>query len=336
MKNQRTIFLIKAGILFAPLVIFLVVYFTCDPFKVLRQYDVYLKSGKSNPVEVNAGYVAVTMFLKNYPKLKYDSFIFGNSRSRFYPVAEWKKYIQATECFHFDASGESLYGIYKKFEFLEKQNIHIKNALIVWDAFLLDQAADSEGHLERQHPLITGESWHSFHVRFLKTFLNGKFLLSYLDFKIRGQVRPYMGKTLSSNIIGYNPVTNELTFDNFENIIAKNREDYYGPQKSQFPPQNPVEQYSDAVIGLKQKEQLRYIKAQLDKNHTIYRIVISPLYYQKKLNARDLKVLNEIFGREFVFDFSGKNEITSTIYNYYESSHYRPHVCRWILSQLYK
>jgi hypothetical protein len=335
MKSQKTIFLIKAGILAAPLIILLVSYVCLDPFKVLRKYDSYLESGGEAHVALNAGYVSVETFLRNYPKIKYDSIIFGNSRSRFYPVADWKKYITATECFHFDAAGESLYGIYKKFEFLQKNNIQLKNVLIIMDSFLLEQVVDNERYLNKQHPLLSSESPFSFQLRFLKTYLNAKFLVPYLDLKIRGKMRPYMTEVLSDTSFLYNAITNEVTYDAFEKMIERNRDDYYLPRKNMFPPQDSVEKYSKAVIGDKQKEQLLYIKDQLDKNKTSYRIVISPLYYQKKINAKDLKILNEIFGKDYVFDFSGKNEITSTIYNYYESSHYRPHVSKWILRRIY-
>lgn len=336
MKSQTKIFLFKVGILAVPLMILLMSYVCLDPFKVLRKYDSYYKSGEPARVTLNQGYVSVETFLHNYPRYKYDSIIFGNSRSRFYPVSEWKKYIAVTECFHFDASGESLYGVVKKFEFLEKENIRLKNALIIMDSELLLQAVDNERYLNKQPPRLTLESSYSFHLKFLKAFFNGKFLISYLDLKIRGKYLPYMGETLSDFSFLYDPVINEVTFDFFEKMIEKNKDDYYLSRKDVFYVRDDVEKYSDPVIGEKQLKQIQYIAAQLEKQKTNYRIVISPLYNQKKLNPKDLEILYQIFGSDKVFDFSGKNELTSTIYNYYETSHYRPHVCKLILGLIYR
>lgn len=37
-----------------------------------------------------------------------------------------------------------------------------------------------------------------------------------------------------------------------------------------------------------------------------------------------MEILKDIFGYENVFDFSGINEYTNDIHNYYERGHYRP------------
>lgn len=336
MKKETKSFLIKAGILLFPLCVLLIVYVWQDPFKVLRKYDTYLYSNEPPHVELNQGHVAVETFLKNYPKYKYDSIIFGNSRSKFYPVADWKKHITATECYHFDAANESLYGVAKKFEFLKKQNVKLKNVLFIVDSYLLAQANDTERHLGVQPPALTGESRFSFQVKFLKTYLNIKFLVPYFDFKIRGKYRPYMDDVFSDILFLYDPVTDEVTYQVFEEMIEKNKDHYYRPRKKLFTHRDGVEREARAVIAGKQIEQLKFIKERLDADGAEYRLVVSPLYEQKKLNAEDLALLNDIFGKDHVFDFSGVNEYTSTIDNYYEASHYRPHVSRAILAEIYR
>jgi hypothetical protein len=338
MKKQELLFLIKAIFLATPLMALLGSYLYFDPFKVLRKYDSYYESGKPSYITLNRGYVSVETFLHNYTKYKYDSVIFGNSRSIFYPVADWKKYINAKECFHFDASDESLYGIYKKFEFLHKNKVSLKNALIIMDPQLLSKADDEDDYLFKQPPLLTSESYLSFQSRFLKTYLNGNFFIPLLDFKLTGKLRPYMikGFLLDDRPLTYDVVTNELSLDYFENMINKNKDDYYVPRRGLFYKRDAVQKYSDAVIGAEQIKQLQYIKDRLDAGKTNYRIVISPLYDQQKINSKDRLVLSRIFGADNVFDFSGINDLTGTIYNYYDPSHYRPHVCKWILSHIYK
>lgn len=68
---------------------------------------------------------------------------------------------------------------------------------------------------------------------------------------------------------------------------------------------------------------------------TDLRLVIGPLYDQEKLNPSDYQILCDIFGENRVIDFSGINEYTNDISNYYEISHYRPKLCKIVLDSLY-
>ncbi len=337
MKDQTSSFIVKVVILAFPLIVLLGSYIYWDPFKVIYKYDSYYESGKPSYVTLNKGFVSIETFLHNYSKYAYDSFVFGSSRSIFYRVADWKKYIHATECFHFDASGETLYGIYKKLEFLQKNHVPIKNAIIVVDAELLSQTVDPENYLLKQHPRITSELTVLFQWRFLKTYFDRKFLFSFLDFKLRGKIRPYMTRelVLDDRPFTYDRTTNEVSFDYFEKMIDRNMNDYYGSRKDLFYSREPIEKRSVVVIGKEQEKQLVYIKDQLNKNDTRYKIIISPLYDQKRINSNDYDVLCKVFGSKNVFDFSGINDLTASMYNYYETSHYRPHVCKLILDRIY-
>ncbi len=74
----------------------------------------------------------------------------------------------------------------------------------------------------------------------------------------------------------------------------------------------------------------------LNEDHAQYKIILSPLYSQVKLNEKDIKALCDIFGKENVFDFSGINDITNNMYNYYESYHYRPEVAKLMMDSIYR
>ena len=70
-------------------------------------------------------------------------------------------------------------------------------------------------------------------------------------------------------------------------------------------------------------------------HHTNCKIIISPEYKQIRINPSDVTELKKIFGEENVFDFSGINEYTNDIRNYYEGSHYRPCLGRRLLDIVY-
>lgn len=43
-----------------------------------------------------------------------------------------------------------------------------------------------------------------------------------------------------------------------------------------------------------------------------------------------------LFGENNIYDFPGVNSITEDYHNYYEDSHYRPCVARFILQTIYQ
>ena len=67
-------------------------------------------------------------------------------------------------------------------------------------------------------------------------------------------------------------------------------------------------------------------------------IMIVNFFRGKKLfplYPEDEKALRAIFGDDCVFNFSGINKWTTDYHNYYEVSHYRPHVASEIMDSIY-
>lgn len=108
-------FIYKTLLMAIPFVLLLVLYFALDVFKVIYDYDAFYAEDEKPGVGLNAGYISTTTFEKRHVALHYDSFVFGNSRSMYYEIADWREYLpDSSSCFHFDASLESLYALYKK------------------------------------------------------------------------------------------------------------------------------------------------------------------------------------------------------------------------------
>jgi len=135
----------------------------------------------------------------------------------------------------------------------------------------------------------------------------------------------------------YIPEYNELHKDGAEELLKSNPDDYYVLLEDNILyERSGIEQTAKSVIADGQKHVLIDLRDLLLSHKTDYRIVISPLYDQIKLNPDDLQFLNETFGEEKVYDFSGVNEYTNNVSNYYEYSHYRPQLCRQILKIIYQ
>jgi hypothetical protein len=258
----------------------------------------------------------------------------------FYQIDTWKNYIGADrdKCYHFDASAESIFGIAKKLQFLAAQKVKVRNALFVIDNGALNKADNSAGHIFVKAPCISGESTIAFQVDFLKDFFDYDFLRALMDFKITGKIKDYMTKDflLDDRPFFYDYVTNEVQLSSYNALIQKDTAAYYGSRRGIFYARDTtVQKISAPVIKKEQLKLLHEIKEALNANQTSYKIVISPLYDQKKLNPADLQILQQLFGSNNVFDFSGINSFTNSRYNYYETSHYRPPIADSIMKIVY-
>ena len=331
-------FIIRLNLFLSPIYFLLILYFYFDPFKVLYHYETFYPIGKTRSVVLNYDYVAVETFKNNKKTYKYNSFIIGNSRSRFYEIEEWQKYIGSNECFHFDASNESLYGILKKLEFLEKHKVQLTNVLLIIDYGVLIQTENTEGHLFVKHTDLSGENKLGFQFTFFKSFLNLNFLRAYFDFKRTGKIKRYMERELllDSTPTDYNVRTNEMKLNYFEKLIRMQPDSFYNAEKlSSFPKRSVIQTYFPPTIKEKQIEILKQINAIFFRNKSKYKIIISPLYDQVKLDSTDKNILDVLFGKENVYDFSGINKLTQDYLNYYENSHYRPHIASRIMGIIY-
>ncbi len=331
-------FILKLSLYLSPLLLVLAVYALKDPFKVIYHYDTFYKPDDSDYFSLCSDYVSTETLIRNYPKYQYDSYIFGGSRSGVYPAQEWARLVNSARCFHYSAEYESLYGVEKKFELIRKRKYALKNALLVIDDDLLRDTANGNGYLRMKHPLLSGQSTYKFQTEFIKDFFDKEFLPAYLGLAFSKNKREYADKHSVMKFLKfhYDDRTNEFFRFDLEQQIASDSAQYYTNLKNVFYQRDSIQHYGKQVIGSRQKELLASIKQILAENNTAYKIVISPLYDQMKIDTNDLHILWQIFGKQNVFDFSGINAITQDLHNYYEISHYRPLVASEIMDSVYK
>jgi hypothetical protein len=266
------------------------------------------------------------MFLKNFKKYNYNSFIFGSSRAMAYNPEFWKKYLNKEDSpFLFDAAGESIYGIYIKLKFLDSLNVRMDNIIIaLCRDGMYENTENSSDHLYIKHPTTSGESKLKFHYVFLKTYFNTSFLLSYYPYILTGQFKPYM-TYLEKGKIKFNSITNGVTLDKFESELSLNRDQYYSKRKELFYIREGEQ--TDTIIEINEKNlfMLRKIKSILERNSTSYKVVLNPIYDETRFTSYDMNILKELFGNN-LYDFTGKNFITENDTNWYEIYHFRPFI----------
>lgn len=331
-------FLTKLLIFLSPFMVLLSLYPVLDPLKVLYSYDQYFPENGNSLANINKDYVSTQNLLQHYNLYKPSNFIFGSSRSIFYETNAWSQYIKVPKdaCYHYDAFGESLYGIVNKIEFLNKKHMPVKHALIILDYAVLEGQEMPKEYFRLQDPTVSGNSVLAFQYAHLKTYCNYGFLKDYFRnlFKTTSSSVPD-ATLLGENKQSYNFVNNEMKFPELEKEINLKGNTYYEERKDIFYLRDTIQKIYGVVIKERQVKQLKRIKEILTTNRAEYRIVISPLYDQLQMNPEDRLLLENLFGKKYVFDFSGINELTRPLSNYYEISHYRPHVADSIMKIIY-
>jgi hypothetical protein len=344
MLNKQSgirIFVLKGILFLTPVWLLVGFYFIDDPFRVIWSYNNYYPAD-NNYIGLNRDFVSTEIFKAGFASANYDSFIFGSSRSMFYQADDWKEHVgQDASVFHFDSSGESLFGINAKIKLVAKRSRRITNALLIIDHDLLakndPEESASEGYLFVKHPDMSGSSRLLFHLQFIEAFFNRDFLTAYLDFRVTNKYKPYMKSViLNKQSFTYDPVSNEVRFEEIEQEIKNDFQGYYKRMADQFPQRTDMTPYDSALKSETAKIMLSEIDSILTADNTNVKIIISPLYNQKNMSPQDIVILKEYFGTTNVFDFSGKSSITEWKGNYYDQVHYRPHVSKLLLDRIYK
>ncbi|MFD2718421.1 hypothetical protein ACFST9_06825 [Hymenobacter monticola] len=321
----------KIFLLSIPFLLLIASYIIFDPFWVLYQYPDFADNLITIP---NRDYVSTEMYINTSAKRKYTSFILGNSRTMAFSIRDWRKYTNDSLSFHYDASGESLFGIWKKLLFIEQHSQEINNALLIVDSELLAEVKDFDSHFRRKDPRITGEWPFAFHFSFLKAYFSDLFFFSYYQKRFLHKSTSEMDEMFESRRVHFDPVTNDMSLPDIEQEIHADSIGFYNRNKRLWP-RNAKPTVAQSVTGAEQIQQLVAIHNIFKKHHTKYQIVISPMYEQVVFNPADLSCMQRIFGAEHVHDFSGVNKFTQVVGNYYEDMHYRPSVGREIMREIY-
>lgn len=318
--------------LIIPIVIFLLLvigYIVYDPFQVIHSYDKYTS------LQVNRSYMSTEVFLKNYKKEHYNSFIFGSSRIFGYNIDSWKEHLGTdARVYSFDSYGEKIDAVYHKLKFLDSLNVDIKNVLLCLDVdFTFNYNENEPRFLYMEHPLLSGKGWCDFHKTHFSAYFTPSFIISFYGNRILGLKNSYIGRHYFFVQASFDPKTNRPFRSDLEERI-KNEPDYYdAPMFYTVRDTLIVSQFIQ--IDKEHEKTLRGIKQIFSKHNTNYKVVINPLYSQVKFNPQDMDAIISVFGSEHVYDFSGRNEFTTSKYNYYEESHFRPFVGDSIMNIIY-
>jgi len=332
--NAMTLLLKRIFLFCSPFLLLTSIYIISDPYKIIYSYDNY---NDEAIIFKNRDFVSTEMYLKNSKRFIYDSFIFGGSTAACVPPSIWEKYINTSNyIFSFDASVENIVGIWSKIKYIHKTAHPIKNALLVFDTDYSFKKFINNDPIYMKHYKIYPSSRFDFQYRFFLNFLNLKFLLTYLHYKVINRFYPYMTNVFINSYTSYDVVTNEMYAYGRINEMKEDSLKYYEKRKNLFELRSSKHLEINSQINEDQLRMLKEIKDIFVKDSTDFRILITPLFNQIAFNKKDLSILETMFGEKNVFDFSGNNEFTEKISNYYDVFHFKPYVGAEILNIVYK
>lgn len=307
-----------------PFVIIFTLYWITDPFKINKPFSL------TNFSAVNREYLSFELFLKQNPKYHYNSFVFGSSRGCGINTYTWKYLLNKTTTqkdtisqFLFQAWGETINGINQKINYLDKNNIPINNALVLVDVGFFKKDANTA--LGIKHYNLSGHSKLYYQTLFIQAYMGRP---SEIVCSIKSSFNH------SSDYIGFDTISNDWVKGNKYDFIEKPTQDST-LNKSKFGKRLLEEQFSKKEITSKYLVILKDIKHIFDKHRTRYKIIVTPTYDQIRINNEDLDVLEEIFGKNNMYNFSGKNHLTEDKYNFTDVNHFDLNVGWIILNEIY-
>ena len=308
----------------------IIVYIIVDPLYVIWNYD-YTKVD-----ETNAAYKAYKIMTKD-GGIPYNSFIVGASCSQMWSWQDWETHLDITaRAFHLNQSSDGVAWSLERLQYVYRNVEEVKNVLLIIDEKWLEKTKTSEEfHARSPWQMIGVKDFIPFHVSAFKYFFSNSGITHFFhigdEYKLSPHNLPsYYDERAEPHYIGKDwAIVCDPNYY-YTNLALQNVERFTLYQR------DGIEKIAKPVISNECRQQLEHIHQLFIDGHTDYKIVISPLYNQIKLNPADKAILDSIFGERNVFDYSGINNYTNEKTNYYEALHYRPHVATAIMKEIYE
>lgn len=334
-KYIKCIFFAKCLFLASPFILLLGFYVVKDPFMVLREYEDY---DHPECVLTNVGHISWLKFKKNNPSKHYDSFILGASCTAGFQSNYWKRYIKGN-IIRLTSNNNSLYELVEVLEAIEKQpNQKIRNVLIVSEPTLLAVDKEENGILHAYPNEVSGKSMLLLNIEYLKAFLDIPFLSAYIKYNYLGILNDATKLYLNNNKKCAEYYTNDAVgINEREAEIKLKGEGFYKGRAEQFAGWDAMPRKTmPALFGDSQIALFKRVKAVAQRHNTNLKIAIGPNLETGYMNPKDDAILREIFGDKNVVNYNvpaykdlEKKE------NFYDKVHYRPHIAKQILRDLY-
>lgn len=337
-------FMLKAAAVVLPIVVVAAVWYVCaDPYKVVRDYDVYFPDPEKCPVRVgiNKGLITITNYEHQVAAgRRYNAFIFGSSISCYYDARRWAEMLGSeapASPYHFDSSSETLAKMADKVEYLDHIGQPMEYALIVLDPIIMghdDSSGPSTINPPQLHRSVLERI--KYHYTFFRAATNADFYKSWIPYRLTGKGYDN-GRNLvfSPQPIVYDPTTNQETMPQWDSLIASDAAGFYSRYPLAESPERVVA--GKAVLTPVREAALRRVAEVFARQHTDYQVIIGPNRMKVALSQADLALLRQIFDAKRVHDFSSSMaEALECDTLLYDNTHYRPVFATELMERVYR
>lgn len=350
-KTTRSIttFLIKAILLTLPVILpALLFYIWADPFRVVRKNADFFPDYNKNHARVgmNKGVATIRNFETQLShNHRYNAFIFGSSISCYFDARQWASLIRTkspeatVQPYHFDSSSESIIGMARKIQYLDRKNIPISYALIILDPIIIANGCDDSSPMAIDPPELHTNPLHTlkFHYTFLRASTNADFLKTWIPGRLT-DTPLLIGRNpvFEPQPIAYDPLINQESIPLWDSIIATDPTTFYTQHPLILSPHSVT--VSKPLLTTENIQALRTIASIFERHNTDYRVIISPNRRKVALHPSDLAILRHNLpnseGRIFDFSTTHAQDLeTDTLL--YDNTHYRPVYATRLLHLVY-
>ncbi|MBQ7191641.1 MAG: hypothetical protein IJS00_02065 [Paludibacteraceae bacterium] len=330
MKRFLLSILVIAGV---PMLIALGLYLWTDPFRTLHPFDI------NDTDATNREYASTELFRRNHSTYHYNAFVFGSSQASGLNTYTWALYLpDSASTFLFQAYAETITGVKQKVEWLDKQNAHIDYSLVLIDipGFFSNRQYGYEA-VSMKHWRLSGEPEWLYHTHEYLNFLQRpSFWWTNIKRTVNGVKEPFDNDTVTNDFFAYNRYHYDVLppQDSLKNCSEVTRRTFFAEVNNRTEADVKM---SKAVINSRMQQILCDIKAVFDKQHTDYHIIITPAYryVHPYLNTADLEVLQHIFGKERVWDFTTDPQLTSDYNDFFDPVHFGTRLGWYMLQDIY-
>jgi hypothetical protein len=318
-KYRRWFLTVIASLIAVRLLIVLINY-TVDPFDVFG-------TGLLLPVTPNERFLKTEYLIENPGK--YNTYIMGSSRSNLVSCNVAEKYLMNSNCYHLTVTGGSWLDNWYFLNNLIKSGTRIDNLIIITSFDVWRFHGIDKNYQKKLHPIYTGETYFDFYFEYLKIVPLENIIRKVLD-------------NINGAKIQYNlPGDGTFIYSFWDRQIADNHEEYILSEKSFHENlANREKSHLNAKYHKINIKMLKQFSSALNKLNIKTLVLVAPNNYNRlnKFNTLDyLNFLQKLFDGGFseIWDFNGYNSITLDNRNYYEQTHFRPHVGELMLAKIF-
>ena len=332
-RHQIISLFLKMALLAFPFFLLTAWYVVKDPFMVLRSYKA--QQYDNSPYYQGEGYIGWEKLKQLSHKQPYDAFLLGNSCTMAFDCSEWNKYIHA-QPYRFFSNNENLGDLCVKLHALDSlYRRPVRYLLVITDPSSFSSCVLRDGPMHIMPTDVSGASESKIQLTFFQSFLDTRFLLPYLRYQITGKYDRGMQNRISPYCPTRTLWTNDAILHQEDTIKAQGERYWEGRQWTKLDADIAHPIVEPAFIKEPQRACLQAIHNFCERHHTNLKLVIGPNCQGVQLNPHDLKALQDILGKDNVFDYTRSKRFSHYRGLYYDGSHYRRLVGAAILKDIY-